>query len=155
MTQAVLLGGLFIGVLSALPIVNIADCCCLWILLGGAITTFLAQEEDPHPIDLMTGARLGFRAGVFGAIVWMFASAAIDVMLAPLQRGAADLMLQNATDMPSDVRSWLESLGSAASLPARMAFGLVFQLLIAAPFGSLGGLLGAAVLARREQPQEP
>ena len=156
MTQAVLLGGLFIGVLSALPIVNIGNCCCLWIVLGGALTSFLAQEEDSRPLGLMTGARLGFRAGVFGAVVWLFASAAVEVMLRPLQQSAADLMLQNATDLPPEVRSWLDSVGrSAASMAARLAFGFFLQLLIAAPFASLGGLLGAGVFAPGEQPQEP
>ena len=151
MTQAVLLGGLFIGVLSALPIVNLANCCCLWILGGGAITAYLAQQEDPRPLGLMTGARLGFRAGIFGAVIWLFASAAVNLMVAPLQQSAADLMLRNATDIPPDVRSWLESVGNAASLPARMVFGFLFQLLVAAPFASLGGLLGAAMFAKREQ----
>jgi hypothetical protein len=154
LTQAVLLGGLFIGVLSALPIVNIANCCCLWVLTGGAMTAYLAQENDPRRIGLMTGARLGFRAGIFGAIVWLFASAAIDVMVAPLQQSAADLMLRNATDVPPEVRSWLESAGRSASLPAQMIFGFVFQLLVAAPFAALGGVLGAALFARGEHPQE-
>ena len=118
MTQAVLLGGLFIGVLSALPIVNLANCCCLWIVGGGAIT------------------------------------AAVNVMVAPLQQSAADLMLRNATDIPPDVRTWLESVGNSASMPMRMVFGFFFQLFVAAPFASLGGLIGAALFARPSQPQE-
>ena len=154
MTQAVLLGGLFIGVLSALPIVNLANCCCLWIIGGGAITAYLAQQDDPRSLGLMAGARLGFRAGVFGAVVWLFASAAVNVMVAPLQQSAADLMLRNATDIPPDVRTWLESVGNSASMPMRMVFGFFFQLFVAAPFASLGGLIGAALFARPSQPQE-
>ncbi len=155
MTQAVLLGGLFIGVLSALPIVNIANCCCLWILVGGALTAYLAQGTDPRPLDLLTGARLGFRAGVFGAVVWLFASTLVDVMLAPLQQRAADLVLRTATDIPPEVRRWLESAGGSTSLAARMVFGFFLQLFIAAPFASLGGLLGAALFARGEEAQQP
>lgn len=155
MIQAVLLGGLFIGVLSALPIVNIANCCCLWILTGGALTSYLAQEDDPHPLGLMGGAGLGFRAGVFGAVVWVFVSAVVDVMVAPLQQSAADLMLRNATDLPPDVREMFGRLGTPASLPGRLAFGFFFQLFFAAPCAALGGLLGAAMFRRGEQPQEP
>ncbi len=154
MTQAVLLGGLFIGVLSALPIVNLANCCCLWIVGGGAITAYLAQQDDPRPLGLLAGARLGFRAGISGAVIWLFASAAVNVMVAPLQQSAADLMLRNATDIPPDVRTWLESAGTSASMPMRMVFGFFFQVFVAAPFASLGGLIGAALFARPSQPQE-
>jgi len=154
LTQAVLLGGLFIGVLSALPIVNLANCCCVWIVGGGAIAAYLAQQDDPRPLGLVAGARLGFRAGIFGAVIWLFASAAVDVMVAPLQQSAADLMLRNATDIPPDVRTWLESVGNSASMPMRMVFGFFFQLFVAAPFASLGGLIGAALFARPSQPQE-
>ena len=149
-----LFGGLFIGVLSALPIVNIANCCCLWILGGGAIAAYLAQQEDPAPLRLPTGAWIGFCAGVFGAIVWLFASAAVDLIVAPLQQSAANLMLRNATDIPPDVRSWLEDMGNSTSFAVRMTIGFFFQLFVAAPFAALGGLLGAAMFGRRD-PRAP
>ena len=152
MSQAVLLGGLFIGVLSALPIVNLANCCCLWILGGGAIAAYLAQQQHPGPFGLMDGARVGFRAGIFGAVIWLFASTVVDLLVAPLQQSAADFMLRSATDVPPEVREWLENIGNSASLPARMIIGFFFQLFIAAPFAALGGLLGAAVFARPAEP---
>jgi hypothetical protein len=155
LTQAVLLGGLFIGVLSALPIVNLANCCCLWILGGGAIAAYLARQEHPGPFGLIDGARVGFRAGIFGAVIWLFASTVVDLMLAPLQQSAADFMLRNATDIPPDVRSWLENLDNTASLPARMIIGFFFQLFVAAPFAALGGLLGAAMFGRPAEPRSP
>jgi hypothetical protein len=159
MSQAVVLGGLFIGVLSALPIINLANCCCLWILGGGAIAAYLAQQHHPGPFGLMDGARFGFRAGVFGAVVWLLASTVVDVIVAPLQQSAADFMLRSATDIPPDVRSWLENIGNSASLPARMIIGFFFQLFLAAPFAALGGLLGAAIFGRPDRgddhPNEP
>jgi len=151
MSQAVVLGGLFIGVLSALPIINLANCCCLWILGGGAIAAYLAQQQQPGPFGLMDGARIGFRAGVFGAVVWLLASTVVDVIVAPLQQSAADFMLRSATDIPPDVRSWLENIGNSASLPARMIIGFFFQLFLAAPFAALGGLLGAAIFGRPDR----
>jgi hypothetical protein len=153
LTQAVLLGGLFIGVLSALPIVNLANCCCLWIVGGGAIAAYLAQQQHPGAFGLMDGARIGFRAGIFGAVIWLVASTVVDVMLAPLQQSAADFMLRSATDIPPEVRTWLENIGNSASLPSRMIIGFLFQLFIAAPFAALGGLLGAAVFGRSAEPR--
>ena len=41
--QPAVLGGLLIGVLSALPFVSM--CCCLWVIAGGVLTTYLLQER--------------------------------------------------------------------------------------------------------------
>jgi len=153
MSVAVLLGGLFIGVLSALPLISAGNCCCLWIISGGVIAAYFAEQEDPRPLGLLDGARVGFRAGLFGALVWLLASMAINRVVAPLQGDTADLMLRNATDMPPEVRGWLESIGNNAGAAA-VAGGFLFQLFIAAPFAALGGLLGAALFGGTEQPQE-
>ena len=152
MTQAVLLGGLFIGVLSALPIVNIANCCCLWIIGGGALAVYVAQEDQPLPIGLLAGARIGVRAGIVGAVIWLITSMAVDLVVAPLQQRAADLMLRSATDMPPDVRAWLDGIGDRASAPLRFVLGFLFQLFIATPFAGLGGLLGAAIFGPDTSP---
>ena len=150
-----LLGGLFIGVLSALPIINLGNCCCLWILGGGAIAAYLAQQQHPGPFGLMAGAQVGLRAGILGAVIWLVASAVVDVLVAPLQQRAADLVLRTATDIPPEVRAMLENIGNSTSWTARMIIGFVFQLCIAAPFAALGGLLGAAIFGRREPPAVP
>ncbi len=152
MTQAVLLGGLFIGVLSALPIVNIANCCCLWIIGGGAIAVYVAQEDQPLPIGLLAGARIGVRAGIVGAVIWLITSMAVDLVAAPMQQRAADLMLRSATDIPPDVRAWLDGIGDRASAPLRFVLGFFFQLFVATPFAGLGGLLGAAVFGPDTSP---
>ena len=47
--QPALLGGLFIGVLSILPYVQI--CCCLWVIVGGVLVAYLQQQEKPEPIQ--------------------------------------------------------------------------------------------------------
>ena len=44
--QPALYAGAFIGVLSALPFVNIANCCCLWVISGGVLLAFDSQAES-------------------------------------------------------------------------------------------------------------
>ena len=57
--QPALLGGLFIGVLSSLPVVNIANCCCLWVIVGGGLTTYLLQQSRPDPVEPAEAALQG------------------------------------------------------------------------------------------------
>ena len=68
--QPALLGGVTIGVLSALPVINLANCCCAWILFGGALSAYLMQQNHPEPIQVGDGAIAGLLAGVMGAFVW-------------------------------------------------------------------------------------
>ena len=55
--QPALYGGLFIGVLSALPLVNAGNCCCcLWVLMGGALAVYLRQQNSPYSVPASEGA---------------------------------------------------------------------------------------------------
>lgn len=154
MTQPVLLGGLFLGVLSALPIVSAGNCCCLWTLGGGLLTTYLAQQESREPLRLLDGARLGLLAGLTGAVIWLFAATIVEMVMSPLQQRMIDFMLRTARDIPPDARGILEGFDREASMAARLALGFVFQLFIQTPFAGLGGLLGVALFGRAAQPQQ-
>ena len=63
-----LLGGLFIGILSGLPIIGICNCCCLWIVSGGILAAYLEQQNQPASLTLTQGARVGLtiNQGLFG-----------------------------------------------------------------------------------------
>ena len=80
-TQPALLGGVVIGVLSALPVINLANCCCAWILFGGALAAYLMQQNHPEPIMIGDGAIVGLLAGVVGAFVWLIVSVPISVVM--------------------------------------------------------------------------
>lgn len=149
MAQPALLGGLFIGVLSALPIVNLANCCCLWIVGGGVLAGYVAQQESAPPLTGARGAVIGLLAGVVGAFVWLAAALALDVVMAPLHERIVSETLRSAADMPPEVRQWLELMMDRASAPVRFAAGFVFQLFAGAVFSTLGGVLAAAFFRRR------
>ena len=146
--QAILIGGMFTGVLSALPIVSVANCCCLWLIGGGAITAYLLQQGQSEPISLADASVGGCLAGVFGAFVSAVISVPIQLLTQPLQRQMADL-LRGSADIPSELAEMVEQL-SGASVSA-VLFGFVVMLLLGMVFSTLGGLLGSIVF-RPSQP---
>ena len=139
--QPVLLGGLFIGVLSALPIVQLCNCCCLWIAGGGALAAYLQQQNQPAPLTVMNGARVGLLAGVAGAVVWLVLTPALDVVLTPVREQMIGYVLRNAGDMPPEVRAWLETVEREG--PGSYTFAFMLMLV----FGSLVAALGGAIAA--------
>jgi hypothetical protein len=131
-------------VLSALPIVNLANCCCLWIVGGGVLAGYLAQQGSATSLTPTRGAVVGLLAGVVGAFVWLVVAMALDLVLAPLQEQMVANVLRSAADMPPEVRQWLELMNDRTSAPFRLAAGFVFQLFAGAVFATIGGLLAAA-----------
>ncbi len=154
--QPALLGGAFIGVLSALPFVSYVNaCCCLWVLVGGLLAAWVMQQNHPYAITTADGALVGLLAGVFGALV----ATVVSLLMAPFQR-QLDLymwgrMSQMMRDVPPIVEQMMEQRrsGPAVNLIAAAA-GLVMALIIYPIFALLGGLLGAA-LFRKSAPPPP
>ncbi len=51
MLKPALMGGLVMGVLSALPGVSLGNCCCCaWLVTGGLVAAYLLQSNTPEPI---------------------------------------------------------------------------------------------------------
>ncbi len=150
--QPALFGGLFIGVLSALPIINIGNCCCLWVIGGGVLATYLMQQNHPYPIAAADGALVGLLAGLMGGLLGALLSIPIEMMMGPFQKQILERILANSQDMPEQTRRMLENLNVGA---VAIAFKLVFSVFIGAVFGMLGGLLGVALFKKKDVPPPP
>jgi len=83
-----LLGGLIVGILSAIPFVNY--CCCIWAIAGGALAGMLYIKSSPVIVKAGDGAVVGALTGVVGGVIYLliglpiayfFGSAAIEESL--------------------------------------------------------------------------
>ena len=138
--------------LSALPIVNLANCCCLWMVAGGALTAYLTQQQSGRPVPPAQGALAGVAAGLLGAVVWLVVYAILDVVVGPLQQRMMTSILEGSVDVPPDVRTLLEQMSEQARSPVRFVVGFFFQAFTGVGFGALGGLLGAVYFKRDVPP---
>lgn len=151
--QPVVFGGLFVGVLSALPVVSLGNCCCLWLVGGGMLTAYLLQRDRSEPLTLGEGALCGLLAGIAGAVVYVAVSIPIGIVTAPFQRRMMEFMMNSQGDMPPEVREMIEGFGTEGII-AGAAIGFVFMLIAGMVFSGLGGLLGA-LLFRKSPPPPP
>ncbi len=154
--QPALLGGLLLGVLSALPLVNLGNaCCCLWVLAGGALAAFLLQRGQDAPISSSDGALVGFLAGVIGAVVWQVLSVPVTMLMAPLQ-GRIFERLADASDLPENTRQMLQSMRENSGFTlVKFVLGGFVVLCVSTIFSTLGGLIGAAMFRKKVPPPEP
>ncbi len=145
--QPILIGGTFAGVLSALPLIELGNlCCCLWLVGGGGVASYLTQQNQLHPITPGDGAVVGFQAGVVGAFVSVLVAIPIQLLTAPFREGMADML--DISDVPPEVIELMEQVSSG---PGAIVFGFVITLVAGMIFSTLGGLLGA-ILFRRQGP---
>ena len=151
-TQPVLLGGLFIGVLSALPIINAGNCCCcLWVVSGGVLAVYLRQQSFHGQLNAAEGALVGLMAGLVGGVIGALLSIPLQMMLGSMQQEWINRILEGNPDIPPEVRDMTQRMTGGAA----RAVGAIFNVIISAIFGMLGGLLGVAIFKKNVPPQPP
>lgn len=151
--QPALLGGVFIGVLSALPVINAGNCCCcLWVLAGGALAVYLRQQNAPGAIDAAEGALMGLLAGFIGGVIGVVLSIPIQMMLGPMQTEWMREIMAGNEDMPAEAREMMERMMTGNTM--RVA-GAIINVVTSTIFGMLGGLLGVAIFKKNAPPPPP
>ena len=150
--QPALLGGLFIGVLSALPVVNWANaCCCLWVVAGGMLTSYLLlQQPGTAPIESAEMALHGLLAGFVGGLIYIALTALVlsGAMGAEMIAHVRQALEQNP-EIPEEMRDRFIGLAEGGGL--MFVAGIVTVPTFAA-FAMLGAILGLAILRRKAPP---
>jgi hypothetical protein len=139
--KAAAIGGAVGGVLSAIPLVNLANCiCCLWILTAGFLAVYLVQHWSKLSVTAGEGAQVGVMAGVAAGLVEF----CVSLPFILTRRGVTAAQLER---MPAEARQVVEAIMGGGGLPAIL---FAIYLVTGALFGTLGGLLGAAILGRED-----
>jgi len=157
--QPALIGGVVMGVLSALPLISAGNlCCCLWVIAGGVVAAYLLQQNTAAPITPGDGAMVGLLAGLAGAVVQFIISIPISIMVAPMERAMMQRVLEMAGTMPPEMRDVIErysgndvALGFGLMV-ARRVIGLMFWLVVGGIFSTIGGLIGALIFKKDTPP---
>ncbi len=148
--QPALIGGLVLGVLSALPIVAFGNiCCCLWVISGGAVAAYALQQRQPTRITPGEGALVGLLAGLIGTFVYVLLSVPINLLMAPFERQLVE-RLATFGNMPPEFRDYVNRPAGLRAVGILLDF--VIRFFIDGIFSTIGGLLGAVIFAKKILP---
>jgi hypothetical protein len=144
--QPAILGGIFMGILSALPYVEWGNCCCLWVVGGGALGAYLMQQNFPAPVTLGDGALVGMLTGLIGAPVTFLARPLILMAIGPLMTGWDTWVpgILGGDQIPAELDDTARRLGRGIVL-------VLVVLLVTTVFmvvSTIGGILGAAIFRK-------
>jgi hypothetical protein len=152
--QPALWGGVFIGVLSALPLVSAGNCCCcLWVLVGGALAAYLRQQNSQYQLTAAEGAIVGLIAGAIGGVIQSILSIPFEMMAGPMQQQIMDRVLSSNPDIDPQLREMMENI-TAHSAGFRV-IGMLISVVVFTVFGMFGGLLGVAIFKKNLPPPPP
>jgi hypothetical protein len=155
--QPAIAGGLLLGLLSSLPLINLGNLIFgAWILAGGALTTHLVLKQRPSGISYGDGAFGGVLSGFFGAVVstlLLIPSKLLFTADWETVRQRAELQLANSPETAGPMRDlFLRAMSAEVSFTTEMFwfffYGFSFSL-----FAMLGGMLMVWISKRRRKKQ--
>ncbi len=156
MLKPALAGGVLLGILSALPIINFFNCvCCAWVIGGGVLAAYMYVKDSPVPVTLGRGVGLGLVTGLIGTIVCALFSLPMYLMLYRGGRLSFAEQLRQTLDqvpnIPSETREALRAMADRGGMDVLvLVFGLLFMFVIYSLFAMLGGAVGVALFEKRK-----
>jgi len=145
-----LIGGVVIGLLSSIPIVSIGNvCCCLWVVLGGLLTTYLDQQRRPEPIETADAVLGGLVAGLIGSVISCAISAAIFAATGALVQESIRNAIEGNSQIPPE---WRDRIVGFTAHGGMMVIIFAITVPVYAIFAMLGALLGVAFFKKKTPP---
>lgn len=147
--KAAVIGGVVLGLLSAIPFVNFVNlCCCLWAILGGVLASYLYIKNSATPANAGDGAMLGAMAGGIGAVVYLIVGIPLAIVAGEAMRAMLISLMENVDPSQADlIRRQMAASGTDIS-------AVIFQSLISAVllfvFAVVGGLIGVPIFEKRK-----
>ena len=145
-------GGLFLGVLSAVPLIGgLNVICCLWAQAGGALGAWLLNKQRPGTLKYGDGAFVGLISGLIGAFVATLITIPIElVMLTPETAAQIRERMSQVPNMSPAVRDMFLNFFSPGFNISRTLFWLILYMVLFGLFSMIGGILGVAIVNRKK-----
>jgi len=146
-----LTGGLFLGVLSAIPLIGSLNIiCCLWAQAGGGLATWLLNKQRPGSLKYGDGAFAGVISGLIGAFVATLITIPIELVMLTPEAAAQIQARMSQVPMAPAMRELFAQFFSPGFNLYRTLFWLVFYMVLFGLFSMIGGILTVALLNRKK-----
>ncbi|HKR12543.1 MAG TPA: hypothetical protein VJT15_10825 [Pyrinomonadaceae bacterium] len=143
------IGGVVLGLLSAIPFVNFVNaCCCLWAILGGMLASNLYVKNSSKPATAGDGAIVGAIAGAVGAVIYLVLGIPLSILSETAMRGVLVSLMERADPRQAELFArQMEAAGT--SIVSTIVYGLIFAVLLFV-FTIIGGLIGIPLFEKRK-----
>ncbi|MBI5470927.1 MAG: hypothetical protein HY961_01135 [Ignavibacteriae bacterium] len=151
--KPVLFGGLIIGLLFGVPILNYANClCCAPVMLGGFLSVFFYKKDllpGMPPLQSSDGIKLGALSGAIGGVIATVIGQFFQLFTGEETKAEFDRMIEQMQGQPG--ANVLEMMRNFIDSPIAIIVSLVVSVILCTIFGLLGGLIGYSVLKPKQE----
>lgn len=147
--KSAVIGGVVLGLLSAIPFVNWLNfCCCLWAIIGGALASYLYVKNSAVPASAGDGAILGAMAGAIGAVIFLIVGIPLSIVAGEAVRAMFITVMQSVDPNQVEMfeRQFAAQAGAISATIIQSLIGAVFLVV----FSVLGGLIGIPIFEKRK-----
>jgi hypothetical protein len=152
--QPAIAGGIFLGLLSSLPIIQAGNClCCMWVLGGGGIATYLLNKQRPLGLTPGDGAFAGGLSGLFGAFVATLVTIPVRLISGRFFESQQEALEEAFRDIPEfegPIRDLMLRMASSEVSVVTILLTFIMYMLMFALFAMIGGILTVAILRKRD-----
>ena len=159
--RAAIIGGVVIGLLSSIPYVRLVNvACCIWIIAGGALASYLYIKSSPVQVNVGEGALIGATAGAIGMAVEIIVGVPLTILTGFPEINFL-LNLMERVD-PQKAEAYRQQVEYALSRPfteqlfaSIFSWGTLLSLLITVVFALVGGLIAIPLFEKRKDDALP
>lgn len=154
--KSALIGGCVFGTASSLPYLEMINAlCCALVIGAGVLASYLYfKDMEPTTGHLGQGAAVGWLAGIFGAVASTIVTVIVTAAGLKAEQAArwTQMLEEQGVELP-------EGLGDMFNMGTEVSAGmigmtLVFGLILYSIFSTIGGLVGAAMFAKKADKEE-
>lgn len=149
-----LYGGIIIGVIRAVPGLNLLNCCfCAGIMVGGIAAVFFFHKDllpGMPPLASSDGLKLGLLAGTIGAVLSLILPELVELAFGRIASEIEMNIFDTSaflSQMPPGTAGELEKSTEVVG-----AMKLAGTLVVNPLFGLIGGLIGYAIFKPKTEP---
>lgn len=143
------IGGVVLGLLSAIPFVNLVNlCCCAWAILGGLLASYLYIKNSSTPATAGDGAVIGGIAGAIGAVIYLIVGIPLGILAGAAMREVLVNLFASIDPRQAElIRTQMAAQGQ--SISSTIIQGFIGALLLVV-FAVVGGLIGIPLFEKRK-----
>ncbi|HEV2911670.1 MAG TPA: hypothetical protein VGX92_00020 [Pyrinomonadaceae bacterium] len=153
--QPAIIGGVTLGILSAIPGINLLNaCCCAWAILGGLLAGYLYVKRSQTPVRIGEGAKIGAIAGGIGGLISVVVGVPLTILLQGVFASLIVSTFGNEAQSNPMLAEYFRQLQSGPLILQLLAIGIGRAVLLAG-FATVGAILGVALFEKRPTTPEP